>query len=1089
MKRSLSFALALLGLAPAARQVPTTRGYYRAPTIRGETIVFTAEGDLWTVGIGGGVARRLTSDVDQETAATISPDGTTLAFAAGYDGAPEVYTMPLTGAVPTRHTWDGAPGRPVGWTPDGRILYLTPAASTLPAAQLVILDPRTDRTEMVPVADASDGSYDASGKTLFFTRYFAQGSHTKRYQGGTAQSIWKYERGAPEAVPLTADFAGTSKTPLWWNGRVYFASDRDGTMNLWSMDPAGHDLKQLTHHQGWDVQSPALGDGRIVYQLGADLWVYDIAKGTDTTVDIRLASDFDQERVRWVTNPIDYVTTVHVSPDGDRVVLTARGQVFVAPTGQSGGRMVEATRGSGVRYRQARFTADGKSVVVLSDQTGETEWWRLPANGVGAPEQLTSDAHVLRWDGVPSPDGKWLAYYDKNQELWLYSFDQKKTTRIDTTPDGDFQDLAWSADSKWLVYVRPTPTFSQVWLYGVADGRRSAVTTDRSDGYSPAFTPDGKWLYFLSDRTFRSLIGAPWGPRQPEPFFDRQTKIYALALVPGLRSPFQPSDELQAGPDTTKPAGPPAPGPKPAAAPAPAVDLGNIQRRLVEVPLPAGNYDALRANGSRLFWLSRETSYEGKAALVALDFGNQDVSPKTLVEDVRGFELSGDGKKLLVRKGTALYVLDASSGAGASLDKKQVNLGDWSLPIDPREEWRQMFDEAWRLERDYFYDPHMHGLDWPAIKAKYRPLVDRVTDRDELADLLGQMVSELSALHIFVYGGDLRRAPGRERDPATPGSLGADLARDSAAGGWRVTRIYRSDPDYPANQAPLARPGVNVATGDVIQAINGVSTLSVSDARALLIRQEGKQVLLRVRPAAGGAARDVVVTPITPFAARNLRYDDWELTRREAVDSAGAGQIGYVHLRAMGPDDIARWARDFYPVFNRQGLIIDVRHNNGGNIDSWLLEKLLRKAWFYWQGRVGSPYWNMQWAFRGHIVVLCDAWTASDGEAFTEGFRRLGLGKVIGTRTWGGEIWLSSSNFLVDRGIATAAENGVYGPEGAWLIEGHGVDPDSVVDNLPHATHDGRDAQLEAAVKTLLDELKAHPVPPVEHPRYPKKAR
>jgi len=281
----------------------------------------------------------------------------------------------------------------------------------------------------------------------------------------------------------------------------------------------------------------------------------------------------------------------------------------------------------------------------------------------------------------------------------------------------------------------------------------------------------------------------------------------------------------------------------------------------------------------------------------------------------------------------------------------------------------------------------------------------------------------------------------------------------------------------------------NVGVGDVIQMINGTATLTAADPGDLLERQAGKQVLLRVRGAAGGATRDVIVKPITPQAARGLRYDDWELSRREAVDSVGGGQIGYIHLRAMGQGDINRWARDFYPVFDRQGLIIDVRHNNGGNIDSWLLEKLLRKAWFYWQGRVGNPYWNMQWAFRGHIVVLCDAWTASDGEAFAEGFRRLGLGKVIGTRTWGGEIWLSSSNVLVDRGIATAAENGVYGPEGAWLIEGHGVDPDTVVDNLPHATFGGSDAQLAAGIAYLQREMKAHPMPVPPAPAYPNKAK
>jgi tricorn protease len=377
----------------------------------------------------------------------------------------------------------------------------------------------------------------------------------------------------------------------------------------------------------------------------------------------------------------------------------------------------------------------------------------------------------------------------------------------------------------------------------------------------------------------------------------------------------------------------------------------------------------------------------------------------------------------------------------------------------------------------------MNGVDWKAMRAHYAPLIERVTDRAELSDVLAQMVGELSALHIFVYGGDMRRG----NDVVLPASLGARLARDEARGGYRVDHIYRSDPDEPRALAPLARYGVGIQEGDVITAVNGTPTLSVPDIGALLRDQADKQVLLRVRTSTG-PEREAVVTPITQGRETQLRYTEWEYTRRLAVEEKGRGDIGYVHLRAMGGNDIAQWARDFYPVFDRQGLIVDARHNNGGNIDSWVLEKLMRKAWFYWQARVGEPTWNMQYAFRGHVVVLTDENTASDGEAFAEGFRRLGLGKVIGTRTWGGEIWLSSSNVLVDRGIATAAETGVYGPEGKWLIEGHGVDPDIIVDNEPHATFEGKDAQLDAAIAYLQQEIKLHPVPVPPPPPYPNKS-
>jgi tricorn protease len=424
-----------------------------------------------------------------------------------------------------------------------------------------------------------------------------------------------------------------------------------------------------------------------------------------------------------------------------------------------------------------------------------------------------------------------------------------------------------------------------------------------------------------------------------------------------------------------------------------------------------------------------------------------------------------------------------------------------------------MYTEAWRLHRDYLYDPGMHGLDWPAIHAKYLPLAERVTDRAELADVLGQMIAELSLLHASVSPGDVRRGS----DRVEPASLGAVLARDEAAGGWRISHIYRADPDRPDRLSPLARPGVAVSVGDIILAIDGVPTLSVADPGELLRDRAGRQVLLSVRAAGAGAtagagnrganaarpnsrageasanagqgtnqgARDVVVTPITPGAEAELRYDEWEYTRRLAVDSLSGGRIGYVHLRAMGGANMAEWAHQYYPVYDRDALIVDVRHNRGGNIDSWILERLMRRAWMYWQPRVGKPYWNMQFAFRGPMATLVNEWTASDGEAFAEGFRRLGLGQVIGTRTWGGEVWLSADNLLVDRGIATAAEAGVYGPEGEWLIEGWGVDPDIVVDNLPYATFLGSDAQLEAAVRHLLQELEKKPVETPPAPGYP----
>lgn len=1088
--------LAVAGFVDAA----STEGYYRQPALRGATVVFVAEGDLWKVHADGGVAERLTTHPAAESLPAISPDGSQIAFVARYEGPAELYTMPLDGGMPTRRTYGRRPEW-VGWTPQASVLYATRAFSDLPNAQLVQIEERDGGVveTRIPLAQAADGDFSEDG-TLWFTRLPFQGSHTKRYRGGTAQQIWRFSPGDEEATPLTRDYPGTSKRPMLWNGRVYFASDRDGTMNLWSMRGDGADLTQHTRHDGWDVKSPSLDNGRIAYQLGADLHLYDVATDTDKKIDIRLRSDFDHMRENWVDEPMDYVSSIALSVKGDQVALTARGRVYVIPTEQ--GRLVEAGRQQGVRFRQARFHPDGERLVVLSDASGEVEVWTLPADGVGDLVQLTDDGEVLRWEVLPSPDGKWAAHHDKNQRLWLLDLESRKNVKIDESAIRDLGGLAWSPDSRFLAYVKSEENaFSSIRIYDRETGRSFRATTDRYDSSSPFWSPDGKWLYFLSDRNLVSIVGSPWGNYQPEPFLDKKTQIFMLALTKGLRSPFAPADELHeekdepekeeknAGESDKKKSAKRKNGEvsdeseKEDKEVVVTIDVEGLTARLHLVPVSPGNYRALGVTEKALFWLSRAAG-ENSFELVAAPIQKKDVKIETVASDIRFYDLSADGKKLLLRVGDKLHVVDAKPKS-ADLKKTAIDLDGWKLSIDPREEWRQMFVEAWRLERDYFYDQGMHGVNWPAMLEKYLPLVRRVTDRAELSDLMAQMVSELAALHIFVGGGDQRDGP----DEVDVALLGARLIRDAAAGGYRVERIYRSDPDDLSRVSPLARPGIDVSAGAVIEKINGRSTLEVGAIGALLRNQAGRQVLLHVRDHVNSTPREVVVTPIGLGEDYDLRYHEWEYTRRLEVDEKSDGDIGYVHLRAMGGRNFTEWAKNFYPVFNRKGLIVDVRHNRGGNIDSWILSRLMRRPWFYWSQRVGqAPAWNQQYAFRGHVVVLCNERTASDGEAFSEGFRRLGLGPVIGTRTWGGEIWLTSSNRLVDGGIATAAEFGVYGPEGEWLIEGWGVEPDIVVDNLPHATFQGEDAQLQAAIDYLRKKIAEEPVDPVLPPPHPDKS-
>jgi tricorn protease len=1113
MKRKSSAALAmgvLLVAALSSAQTPAplaagALGYYRFPTLRGNTLVFAAEGDLWAVSPEGGLARRLTTHPAQEADPVLSPDGRTLAFTARYEGPVEVYTMPVEGGVPVRRTYEAEPSTATNWTPSGELVYTTQHFATLPDPQLVSLNLKTGDRTRVPLSQASEGSYDASGRTIYFVRPSFHNNVTKRYKGGRARKIWKYTQGQPEAQVLTQSYAGENHSPLWWNGRVYFVSDRDGTMNIWSMDETGGDPKQHTKHAGWDVKRPSLDAGRIVYQAGADLWLYDIAKAAERMIPITIPSDFDQLREKWAKRPMEMLTSVHLHPKGESVVLTARGRVFVAPSGS--GRLVLASRKPGVRYRDVRFMPDGKNLLALSDVSGELEFATLPTNGVGDEKALTADGKVLRFDGHPSPDGKWVVYTDNNNGVWLLNVASKTQTMIAPNREGGF-DFAWTPDSRWIAWSQTAGnSFVQILLYNVETKTTTPVTSDRVNSQSASFSPDGKWLYFLSDRNLTSIVEAPWGPRAPEPFFDKPMKMYQVALRKGLRSPFKPVDELH--PDTpekpdgaktdsssaAKPAASASPSPTPTPSPSPTpstpplveIDLDGLQLRVYEVTAAgSGDFRDLSVVAKVVFWLATDPGGDGKTHLMALEIANKDPKPSKVMEDITSYEVSGDGKKLLVRRREDLFVIDAGTKAPAPADlgKSRIDLSGWTFPIEVREDWKQIFVDAWRMERDYFYDPNMHGVDWNAVLKRHLPLVDRITTREELSDLIGWMVGELSVLHTSVAGGDLRPGPDDIRVP----TLGARLVRDVKAGGYRIDYIYRHDPDYPDERSPFADPELNVNVGDIVTAVNGVDALSTDQFESLLRGQERRQVLVRLKSgsSATAAPRDIIVVPTTE--ERNLRYTDWEYTRRLAVEEKSKGSLGYVHLRAMGGGDLTSWYRHFYPAFNREGIVIDVRHNNGGNIDAFILEKLMRRAWMYWKSRAGEPYWNMMFAPRGHLVVLVDENTASDGEAFAEGFRRLGMGKVIGMRTWGGEVWLSGANRLSDGGVARAPMNGVYGPESQWLIENHGVDPDIVVDNLPRATFDGKDAQLDAAIEHLLAEIKKDPRPVPKPPAYPDKS-
>ncbi|MDT9002181.1 S41 family peptidase [Paucibacter sp. APW11] len=1101
---ALACSLGLAALAPSSTALAAAggqQGFYRQPALHGDQVYLVAEGDLWRAPLAGGRAERLSTHAGQETSPAVSPDGQWLAFVAQYDSAGDAYLMPVAGGVPKRLSWEGGDVRVWGFTAQGEVLYTAMAESGQPITQLYAVDTKTLQRRTLPVGQASDGALSADGKTLYFTRNGLRGDNARQYRGGAIARLWAIDlAGKAEARPFIAEGAN-DRRPMPYQGadgaRIAFLSDRDGTVNLWSVNAAGQDLRQHSQHKGWDIRHASIDGSRVVYALGADLYSLNLnAPAAAAPIAVQLGGDFDQQRSRWIQKPQDFLSHQAFAPNGERVVLSSRGHLATQGVGTL--RRAELPQPADGRCRQAEFSADSKQVFAFCDFSGELEIWRFAANGLSAPEQITRGGNSLRMNLSVSPDGRYLAHSDKHGAHYLTDLKAAggpATREILRNPlSNENLQLVWSPDGRTLALVQALKNVdrSQITLYQVSDGKSQVITSARYSSDSPAFSADGQWLYFLSRRHFAvSGESSPWGDRVMGPFFDRRTKLYALALQPGLRSPFATKDELEAEAkkDEKKEdkkdekagdkAGDKKDDKKEAKAASPAIVWDGLAERLFELPVAAGNYSDLRTDGKRLWFFDQAAgNHHGKHELKTLAVDNSGGAPETVSANVREFALSADGKKLMLVRdagmGAAAEVLivDAAPKLPGELAKSQVRWSDWQIATDPKAEWRQMFADGWRMHRDYFYDKDMHGVDWTAMRTKYAPLVERVTDRAELAELMAQMVGELSLLHSQVGSPDLRKAPD---EPALAG-LGAQLSRSSA--GLRIDRIHRGDAELPSERAPLDAAGLDIKEGDTIVAINGRKASEVAHVSELLRGQAGKQALLQLR-GADGRERQRIVTPVPARREQQLRYADWRYSRARAVDAASQGRFGYLHLRAMGPEDIADFAREFYAQTDREGLIIDVRFNNGGSIDSWILEKLLRRAWMFWQDRSpagAAVYPNMQHAFRGQLVVLTNEETYSDGETFSEGFKRLGLGPTIGKRTSGAGVWLSDLNRLLDNGIMRAAESGQIAPDGRFLIEGVGVTPDIEVDNPPRATFLGGDAQLDAAIAHLRKAMADKPL-------------
>jgi tricorn protease len=1049
----------------------------RFPDLHGDRVVFTYAGDLWTASVQGGLAARLTSHPGLELFAKFSPDGKTIAFTGQYDGDEQVYVIPATGGVPKQLTFYPAKGpfpprwgydnQVYGWTPDGSAvlfrshreywspadarLYTVPAAGGLPTA--------------LPMPVSGAGDFSPDGKKMLYSPLGRDFRTWKRYQGGWAQDLYIFDLATHDLEPV-AHHPRTERDPMWIGGKVYFASDRTGTLNLYEYDPGTKKLRALTQYRDWDVRWPSKGDGtQIVFERNGELHVVDTRPGSQARpIPIRVPDDGVAARPALV-NAAPRITGMDVSPKGERVVFSARGEIVTAPIEKGAPRQL--TFSPGAHDREPAWSPDGRHIAFFSDETGEEELYVVPQDGSGAPQALTSGGKARRHRPVWSPDSKHIAFGDKDGKLFVVTVADKKLVEVADEPRGALREYEWSPDSRWLAYTLSDPDESaSIHIWSAAENRSRRVTVPLFDEFSPAWDPEGNYLYFLSTREYAPLISRiEWNYAGV-----RNVGIYALALRKDVKHPFPPeSDEvtLEAAREENKD------GPKKdAQTPKPVgIDFDGIEQRVSRAPAPAHNYVWVRAVKGHLLYVRGAQLHYGRdpetpAQLMILAL--KDRKETLLHQDVASAAVSADGKKVLVRQGASFYLYDAAPQGKDS--RKTISTAGIQVERVPRQEWTQIFNEVWRRFRDYFYVKNMHGYDWEALRRQYQPWLEYVGHRSDLTYVISEMISELNVGHAYIAGGDLYQ-PERPK-VALPG---ARFDLDPASGRYRIAEIYRGHNEEPLYRSPLTETGVDARVGDYVLAIDGQELAAPLNPYQLLRGKADRPVRLTLNGAPSRAgAREVVFQPIADET--KLFYLRWVEANRAKVEQATGGKAGYLHIPDMAADGIREFIKWFYPQVRKEGLIVDVRGNGGGNVSSMVIERLRRELLmtrFSRNNDFAGTY--PQSVLHGHLVCLLNQTSASDGDIFPAMFRQAKLGPLIGMKSWGGVVGITDHGPLMDGGTVNVPEFAHADLAGQWIIEGEGVAPDIVVDNDAKSVLAGRDPQLERGIRELVDRMKKNP--------------
>lgn len=1076
-------------------------GMLRYPDVSATHIVFVYANDLWLVPRAGGTASPLAAPAGQELLPKFSHDGRTIAFIGNYEGNRDLYVIPTAGGIATRVTHHPATEQLCDWSPDGRLIYMTNGFAGLARqSQLFTVAPKGGLPEQMPVPYGANGAISPDGEWLAYQPHTIDFRTWKRYRGGMQTDIWLFNLRTKASKQIT-DWEGTDTLPMWHGKTVYYLSDQGANhrLNIWAYDTATNQRRQVTNLDTFDVKWPSIGPGangggEIVFQHGTKLHLLDLATEKTQPVEVMIPGDRPMIRPRRV-EASDFIMSWDISPTGKRAIFGLRGDIWTAPAREGSPRRLTAT--SGAAERDGIWSSDGKQIAWLSDATGEYEIYLASADGRGEPKQLTRGGDCFRFLIGFSPNSKHILMRDKKAALYIVDVATGDIRLVDSEPYGGGLTANWSADSRWLVYSKSGDNQnSSLWLYDVESDVKHALTSGVFNDTSPCFDRDGDFLYFVSNRDFNSPVyedlGTTW-------VYSDTSRLYCVPLRKDVKSPLAPkSDEEGANGDKKddekddkkngdatsqkaddkngdeskddkdkKEKDEKKKEPKPVV-----IDIEGFEARAFQLPVDRGGFRELFVNdkGQLIYTRSPRRGSEGKPAIKLFDMKDEKADKKeekTVAADVGNFLMSADGKKLLIRKeGKSFFVVDAA--ADQKLEKA-VPMGGMLTAVNPREEWRQIFVEAWRLHRDYFYVQNMHGVDWPGIRKQYEEMLQDCTSRDDVTYVIGEMISELNVGHAYVRGvGDVEKEPS-----VTVGMLGCDFSLENGA--YRIAKIHEGAPWDADARSPLRVAGREVAEGEYLLAVNGAVVDASKDPWAAMQGLAGQNVTLTVgpNPSIDDKSRDVVVAALSGEGSQ--RYRAWIERNRAYVDKKTDGRVGYIYVPNTGTDGQNDLFRQFHGQTDKAALIIDERWNGGGQIPTRFIELLNRPVTNYWARRDGKDWTWSPDSHQGPKCMLINGLAGSGGDMFPWLFRYNKLGKLIGMRTWGGLVGISGNPQFIDGGNTNVPTFGFYETDGTWGVEGHGVDPDIEVIDDPAKMVDGGDPQLDAAIAQMLEELKTNP--------------